>query len=139
MLRKGECTLGGAVDLIEHHWLWLGVPRTDCPGVLGGSSGSPLIADGTVVSIINTTNGGVPADRAGTCYLGKPCEITDAGAMPSPRRATGSMSPGSAPASPAAASPWAAPARCPPRASQGSVVAGSSPPRASRRPVASRS
>lgn len=80
VLRKGECTLGATVDLIEHKWLWLDAPRTDCPGVLGGSSGSPMIADGEIVSIINTTNTGVPADRGASCYLGKPCEITDNGA-----------------------------------------------------------
>ena len=76
VLRKGACTLGEPVDLIEYRWLWLDALRNDCPGVLGGSSGSPLIATDEIVSIINTTNTGVAADRGDTCYLGKPCEIS---------------------------------------------------------------
>lgn len=74
-LRRGECRLGKTTDLIEFSWLWLGAQANDCPGVLGGSSGSPLIAGGEVVSMINTTNAGVPAALGETCYLGKPCEI----------------------------------------------------------------
>jgi len=81
VLRKGECTLGESVDLIEHVWLWLDAPSNDCPGVLGGSSGSPLIADGEIVSIVNTTNTGVPVERGDTCYLGKPCEVEGAAAV----------------------------------------------------------
>lgn len=75
VLRRGACTLGSTVDVIEHTWLWLAAQRTDCPGVRGGSSGSPLIADGEIVSLINTTNTGIPVERGDTCYLGKPCEI----------------------------------------------------------------
>lgn len=74
VLRKGECVVGGSTDVVESSWLWFGATRTDCPGVLGGSSGSPLIADGTVVSIINTTNGGIAAADGVTCYRGMPCE-----------------------------------------------------------------
>ena len=44
--------------------------------MLGGSSGSPLIADGEIVSVINTTNGGVSPELGDTCYLGKPCEVS---------------------------------------------------------------
>lgn len=80
VLRKGECVVGGPSDVVENTWLWLGATRTDCPGVLGGSSGSPLIADGTIVSVINTTNGGIAAADGITCYRGMPCELGDTGA-----------------------------------------------------------
>ncbi|MFV0319528.1 MAG: trypsin-like serine peptidase [Microbacterium sp.] len=75
VLRKGECTLGATADVIEGRWLWFDAPRNDCPGVLGGSSGSPLIAGGEIVALLNTTNTGVPVERGDTCYLGKPCEV----------------------------------------------------------------
>lgn len=81
VLRKGTCTLGDRTDVIEFQWLWLDAIANDCPGVLGGSSGSPLIAEGEVVSIINTTNTGVPEGRGDTCYLGKPCQVRGAEAV----------------------------------------------------------
>lgn len=81
MLRRGACTLGSTSDVIEYNWLWLDAQRNDCPGVIGGSSGSPLFADGEVVSIINTTNTGVAVERGDTCYLGKPCEVDGADAV----------------------------------------------------------
>ncbi len=74
-LRKGDCKLGKQTDVIEFRWLWEGEIENDCPGVLGGSSGSPLIADGKVVSMINTTSGGVSAERGKACYLGQPCQL----------------------------------------------------------------
>ncbi|GAA1935812.1 hypothetical protein GCM10009775_29610 [Microbacterium aoyamense] len=81
VLRRGDCAVGATKDVIEFSWLWLAAQRNDCPGVLGGSSGSPLIADGEVVSIVNTTNTGVPVERGDTCYLGKPCEVDGAAAV----------------------------------------------------------
>ena len=74
-LREGACKLGKQTDVIEFRWLWLDEIINDCPGVLGGSSGSPLITDGKVVSIINTTSGGVSTDRGKACYLGQPCQL----------------------------------------------------------------
>ena len=74
-LRKGDCKLGKPTDVIEFRWLWHNEIANDCPGVLGGSSGSPLIADGKVVSMINTTSGGVSAELGKTCYLGQPCQL----------------------------------------------------------------
>lgn len=81
VLRKGACALGEPVDVVESTWLWFDAPRADCPGVLGGSSGSPLIADGVIASVLNTTNGGVAADRGVTCYRGMPCEVVDGAAV----------------------------------------------------------
>ena len=74
-LREGNCKLGKQTDVIEFRWVWRDEIINDCPGVLGGSSGSPLIADGTVVSMINTTSGGVSAERGKACYLGQPCQL----------------------------------------------------------------
>ncbi len=74
-LRQGNCKLGKQTDVIEFRWLWEGEIINDCPGVLGGSSGSPLIVDGKVASIINTTSGGVSAERGKACYLGQPCQL----------------------------------------------------------------
>ena len=76
-LREGACKLGKQTDVVEFRWLWRGEITNDCPGVLGGSSGSPLITDGEVVSMINTTSGGVPAARGKACYLGQPCQVQD--------------------------------------------------------------
>lgn len=90
VLRKGECTLGGETDVVEFRWIWLDALRNDCPGVLGGSSGSPLIAGGELVSVLNTTNTGVPAERGDTCYLGKPCEIDESGPVFVPDTSYGS-------------------------------------------------
>lgn len=74
-LRKGSCTLSEKTDLIEFRWFWRGEIANNCPGVLGGSSGSPLITDGAVVSMINTTSGGVSAEQGKACYLGQPCQV----------------------------------------------------------------
>ena len=74
-LREGSCKLGKTADLLEFRWVWWNEIINDCPGVLGGSSGSPLIADGKVVSMINTTSGGVTAERGKACYLGQPCQL----------------------------------------------------------------
>ena len=76
VMRKGTCTTGADVDVIEWRWLWTNASTNDCEGVLGGASGSPLIAHGEIVSIINTTTLGVNVESGGFCYLGKPCAVT---------------------------------------------------------------
>lgn len=79
VLRKGGCVLSESFDVIEWRWLWTDAPVSHCASVLGGSSGSPLIADGEIVSIINTTTLGVNPASGGFCYLGKPCAVSAAG------------------------------------------------------------
>ncbi|MFZ0530229.1 MAG: trypsin-like peptidase domain-containing protein [Propionicimonas sp.] len=85
VLRRGECTLGAQHTLIEHLWLWFGVWSNDCPGIVQGSSGSPLFtveADGkpsAIVAMINTTSWGVTAADGGACFLNRPCQVTSDG------------------------------------------------------------
>lgn len=84
VLRRGDCTLGSQQNLIEFHWLWFDSWSNDCPGIIQGSSGSPLfaMADGApteIVAMINTTTGGSTAADGGACFLNRPCEIGDDG------------------------------------------------------------
>jgi hypothetical protein len=82
VMRKGECTLDAQHTLIEFGWLWRDVWSNDCPGIIQGSSGSPLIeigADGmpgAVVGVINTTSWGVTAADGGACFINRPCQVT---------------------------------------------------------------
>jgi hypothetical protein len=82
ILRRGECTLGAQHTLIEDRWLWFGAWSTDCPGIIQGSSGSPLLQvgeDGTptaVVAMVNTTTLGATAANGGACTINHPCEVT---------------------------------------------------------------
>ena len=85
VLRRGECTLGSRHTLIEFRWLWFGVWSNDCPGIVQGSSGSPLLtlgADGqptAVVAMINTTTAGSDPAMGGACWLNRPCQVTAGG------------------------------------------------------------
>lgn len=82
VLRQGKCTLGRQHTLIEHRWLWFDVWSSDCPGIIQGSSGSPLFtigADGTptaIAAMINTTTWGAVAANGGECAMNRPCEVT---------------------------------------------------------------
>ncbi|MGC3993691.1 MAG: trypsin-like peptidase domain-containing protein [Propionicimonas sp.] len=86
VLRRGDCTLGAQHTLIESLWLWFGAWSNDCPGIIQGSSGSPLFtvgADGAptaIVAMINTTTGGSTAANGGACAINHPCEVTADGA-----------------------------------------------------------
>ena len=81
--RIGQCVTGHQVGVVEFGWFFDDAQAVDCPGILGGSSGSPLF-DRTdrVVGMINTTT--VGASPGGTCWLDKPCERTDDGIVPVP-------------------------------------------------------
>lgn len=86
VLRRGDCALGAQHTLIEFGWLWHGVWSNDCPGIIQGSSGSPLFAldgDGApseIVAMINTTSWGAVAANGGLCFLNRPCQVTAEGA-----------------------------------------------------------
>lgn len=85
VLRRGECSLGEQHNLIEFSWIWEDVWANDCPGIIQGSSGSPLLrvnADGApeaIVAMINTTSWGITADMGGACFMNRPCQVTDDG------------------------------------------------------------
>lgn len=84
VLRRGECTLGAQKTLIEHLWLWFGVWSNDCPGIIQGSSGSPLFkmdddSPSAIVAMINTTTGGASLANGGACSINRPCEVTSDG------------------------------------------------------------
>lgn len=85
VLRRGECTLGAQHTLIEALWMWFGVWSNNCPGIIQGSSGSPLLsldADGhpaQIVGMINTTTGGTRLSDGGACSLNRPCEVAAEG------------------------------------------------------------
>jgi hypothetical protein len=82
LLRDSTCTAGTTVRLTEGEWLWDAATSTDCGGVLGGSSGSPMFAGGdraVAVGIVNTTT--IAAPPGGPCDLGRPCEVTADGVV----------------------------------------------------------
>ncbi|QLQ09141.1 MAG: trypsin-like serine protease [Nocardioidaceae bacterium] len=85
VLRGGDCTLTGQKDLLEFHWLWADSWANDCPGVIQGSSGSPLFtldADGgpqAIAAVINTTTWGASPENGGLCFLNRPCEVSEQG------------------------------------------------------------
>ena len=81
VLRGDTCTAGEEARLVEFEWLWDTPIGSDCAGILGGNSGSPVFAadDPTrVVAIVNTTT--IGAAPGVTCYLGQPCELAADGA-----------------------------------------------------------
>ncbi len=83
VLRKGSCALSAPHTVIEFLWIWHNVWANDCPGIVQGSSGSPLIqtdAAGTptaIVGMINTTSWGVTAADGGACFINRPCQVRD--------------------------------------------------------------
>ena len=89
---------------IEFGWFFDDAQAVDCPGILGGSSGSPLF-DRTdrVVGMINTTTVGASARWHMLVGQARASGPTTA-SCPSRTRATRSRSPASIPASPAAVS-----------------------------------
>ncbi len=82
VLRRGNCTLAEQHTLIEFGWLWFDAWANDCPGVVQGSSGSPLFgldAEGApeaIVAMINTTSWGASAQNGGWCFINRPCQVS---------------------------------------------------------------
>ncbi|SHE57453.1 trypsin-like serine peptidase [Streptoalloteichus hindustanus] len=72
-LRHSRCRAGAAANVAEGPWLWTGAISNDCAGIVGGSSGSPVVRAGAdrVVALTNTT---VEPGYLGECLLGRPCE-----------------------------------------------------------------
>ncbi len=65
-------------ELREDSWTWVDAIRYSRPGceVIGGTSGSPIVASGsrTVVGVNNTGN-----ESGGKCTRNNPCEVDEAG------------------------------------------------------------
>ena len=77
-LRRGGCTLGNRVELIEGSWIWNDDLSNDCPDLYAGASGSPLFdaASGAVIGVIGTSTllnfeQGPDYD----CQVNRPCVI----------------------------------------------------------------
>ncbi|WP_040166270.1 trypsin-like serine protease [Microbacterium gorillae] len=85
VLRRGDCTLGPQRTLLESTWIWFNAWTTDCPGIVQGSSGSPLLrmnesgAPEAIVAMINTTTWGADPAFGGACSLHRPCEVGEDG------------------------------------------------------------
>lgn len=74
-LRGSRCRVGSAAEVIEYRWIWLDAHASDCAGMVGGSSGSPVFNPaGEAVGMVNTTTIGAEGGQA--CYLGQPCEVS---------------------------------------------------------------
>jgi hypothetical protein len=87
VLRDATCTAGPATRLVEFVWLWDAAASSDCAGILGGSSGSPVFAAGDptmAVGTVNTTT--IASGPTSSCYLGAPCELAATGAGHQPDR-----------------------------------------------------
>ena len=78
VLRAGSCRLGASADLVESSWLFDQMQANNCPGAVGGSSGSPLFndADQVVAMLTTTTAGALPG---GACFRDTPCVRTRSG------------------------------------------------------------
>lgn len=85
VMRRGDCVLDAQTSIVEQGWLWHDVWANDCPGIIQGSSGSPLLrvdeagAPTEIVGLINTTSWGVTAADGGACFINRPCQITPGG------------------------------------------------------------
>ena len=80
VLRATGCAAAGTHRLLEWLWVWNAAQANNCPGIVGGSSGSPVFRAGSplvVAGIITTTTIGA-ADPPG-CYLGEPCQLDPTG------------------------------------------------------------
>ena len=72
-LHRATCTLGPTVKVREGVYTWSQSLRHRC-SIVGGMSGSPMLARGKVVGIVNTAGAEVMA-RSQKCGLNKPCEL----------------------------------------------------------------
>jgi V8-like Glu-specific endopeptidase len=76
-LHRVSCTLGATVWVKEGDYEWKQALRHRC-SLVGGMSGSPMLANGKVVGIVNT-GGGSGGRRSLLCTLDNPCEIAKNG------------------------------------------------------------
>lgn len=77
-VRRGSCTLGKRVQLLERSWIWNNALSNDCPDLYGGASGSPLFDANTneIIGVIGTsTLLNVENGPDYDCQLNRPCVI----------------------------------------------------------------
>ncbi len=72
-LHRATCTLGPTVKVQEGAYTWSQSLRHRC-SIVGGMSGSPMLARGQVVGIVNTA-GTEAIAHSQKCALNKPCEL----------------------------------------------------------------
>ena len=93
-LRRGRCTQGNRVQLVESSWIWHDEMSNDCPDLYAGASGSPLFdADsGDIIGVIGT--GTLLNFEEGPdydCQINRPCLMRAGG--PVMEKDTGYASP----------------------------------------------
>jgi Trypsin-like peptidase domain len=76
-LHRVGCSMGATVRVKEGDYEWKQALRHRC-SLVGGMSGSPMLAKGKVVGIVNT-GGGTGGRRSQLCTLDNPCEISKDG------------------------------------------------------------
>jgi hypothetical protein len=82
-LRGSRCTIGATTDVLEQPWMLDDLRSSDCTGILGGSSGSPVFNPaGEAVGMVTTTTIGAGDDPA--CAAGRPCEVGQDGVRSAP-------------------------------------------------------
>jgi Trypsin-like peptidase domain len=76
-MRQSTCALEAIVNIREDNFSYDHVYRNNCPGIRGGSSGSPVLDQGHIVGLLATTTDG----NTGTnpCTEDHPCEVTSQG------------------------------------------------------------
>lgn len=75
-LRATKCAAGQTVDVQEADWLWRDLLASDCPGVVGGSYGSPAFNPaGQAVAMVTTSS--IGQSSSPECDEGQPCELRD--------------------------------------------------------------
>lgn len=72
-LRHSSCQASGPLRLFEEEWFWTHEARMNCTGAAGGSSGAPVIRQGTseVIGVLGT----LVDDRFEPCGFDSPCEL----------------------------------------------------------------
>lgn len=73
-VRASRCVVGATVDVVEGPWVFSDARATDCTGIRGGSTGSPIFdpAGNAVGMVVSTT---IAAQTPDACGVGAPCEI----------------------------------------------------------------
>ena len=74
-LHLGACVQQSSQELVEQPFVWRVTLKNQCPGIMRGSFGGPLLdrATNTVFGILSTSTSGQPEERK--CQRDAPCEV----------------------------------------------------------------